>query len=526
MHELFDKVSEFIWGVWRYRWTALLTAWIVALLGWLMVAQVDARYPATARLFVDSNRILEPLLNDIAVKPNLKQQVSLISKTLLSRPNLEELIDDLDLLSTFDGVTREGLIKALQDDIEILDTNESKSIYVVSYSHEDPQVAIDVVQHMIDIFVSSSQNADRSDNQTAQRFLDIQIEDYEERLIAAEQRLAAFKRKHAGSLPGEAGGFYKRLENLVQLERTAELELQEAINQRNTLRANLAEEERKIRGSARNSSPFDARIRELQGQLDELLVRYTQRHPQVSILEQSIEDLRQQKARAGGGSNNSSRLLQGSIVYQELTTLLAEAEAEVAKLQVRTANYSQRVSNLESTVDSIPAVEAELTQLDRDYETVREQHQILLNKREAARLTGNIEKDSNDTLIRAIDPPFVPSRPTDPDRLLLTALTLIGSIIAGVLIAFFLSLLNPVFYNKRALEHVTQLPVLGVVTLNHSRSERVGNFMKHIKFTALAALLPITCAALLYTLLNNTTLYENLKFSTEGDTTVAALEKQ
>ena len=101
---------------------------------------------------------------------------------------------------------------------------------------------------------------------------------------------------------------------------------------------------------------------------------------------------------------------------------------------------------------------------------------------------------------------------------------LIGSVVAGVLVAFFLSLLNPVFYNKRALEHVTQLPVLGVVTLNHSRAERVGNFMKHIKFTVLAALLPITCAVLLYTLLNNTTLYENLKF-TDSETTVASLEK-
>lgn len=525
MHEIFDKVSEFIWGVWRYRWTALFTAWLVALLGWLMVAQIDARYPAKARLFVDSNSILEPLLDGIAVKPNLKQRVSLISKTLLSRPNLEELIDNLDLMSTFDGVTRDGLIKSLQEDISILDTNESKSIYVVSYSHEDPRVAKEVVQHMLDIFVSSSQDADLADNRTTQQFLDVQIADYEQRLISAESRLAAFKRKHAGSLPGEAGGYYERLENLVALERTAQLELQEAINRRNTLQSNLASEERKVRNSSSNSSPYDARIRELQTKLDELLVRYTQRHPQVSILEQSIDDLKQQKARSGGGSNNTSLLLQNSVVYQKLSTLLAEAEAEVAKLNVRTANYSSRVRALESTVDSIPAVEAELTQLDRDYETVKEQHQLLLNKREAARLTSNIDKDSNDVKIRAIDPPFVPSRPTDPDRLLLTALTLIGSVMAGILVAFFLSLLNPVFYNKRALEHVTQLPVLGVVTLNTSRSERVGNFMKHMRFTALAMLLPVTCAALLYTLLNNTTLYENLKFSADGDTTVASLQK-
>ena len=58
MHELFDKLSEFVWGVSRYRWTALAVAWTLALVGWLMVAQVDSKYPATARLFVDTNRVL------------------------------------------------------------------------------------------------------------------------------------------------------------------------------------------------------------------------------------------------------------------------------------------------------------------------------------------------------------------------------------------------------------------------------------------------------------------------------------
>ena len=525
MHELFDKISEFIWGVWRYRWVALLTAWAVALCGWLMVAQIDARYPATARLFVDTNRILEPLLDGIAVQPNVKQKVALISKTLLSRPNLEELIDELDLVSTYDdGMTKDGLIDLLQKKIEIKDANESRSIYIVSYSHTDPQVAIDVVQHIIDIFIGSSRDADVRDNQTTKQFLDIQIADYEGRLIAAEGRLAAFKRKHAGSLPGEAGGFYKRLENLVQLQRTAQLELQEARNRRTTLRNNLSAEENKIRRGASNSTPYDARISELQAQLDELLVRFTDRHPQVSILQQSISDLRSQKALSGGGSTDTSALLQESVVYQKLSTLLAEAEAEVAKLQARASNYTSRVQAVEGTVDSMPAVEAELKQLDRDYETIRSQHETLLNKREAARLTGNIEKDSNDVKIRSIDPPFVPSRPTDPDRLLLTALLLIGSIAIGVAVAFFMSLLNPVFYNRRSLEHLTQLPVLGVVSLSRQPGERVSSLLKHIKFTVLAALLPITCVALLYVLLNNVTLYENLKFNADGDDRVVAMK--
>jgi polysaccharide chain length determinant protein (PEP-CTERM system associated) len=519
MHEIFDKVTEFVWGVWRYRWTALITAWLLALAGWFMVAQIDARYPATARLFVDTNRILEPLLDGIAVQPNVKQRVSLMSKTLLSRPNMEKLIDEHQLdVNPIDGqrIPREDVIEALQDEINIRDVNGGQSIYSLSYSHQDARVAKAVVESLINIFVNSSLNEERVDNQTTQRFLDKQIEQYEGRLIAAERRLAEFKRKHAGSLPGEAGGYYKRMENLVGLERTASLELQEAINRRNTLSNNLAQEERKIVSSASRSTPYDARIRELQGQLDELLVRYTDRHPQVSILQQSIDDLRVQKLNSGSSASNVGLLLQESVVYQKLSTLLAEAEAEVAKLRARSSNYASRVTALRGTVDSIPQVEAELKQLDRDYETVREQHETLLNKREAARLTGNIERDSNDVKIQLLDPPFVPSRPTDPDRLVLNALTLIASITVGVLAAFFLSMLHPVFYNQRSLEHLTQLPVLGSVSLSQRPAERISSLVKHMKFTIIAVLLPIMCVGVVYLQLKNETVYDSFKLAEQA----------
>lgn len=118
MHELFDKLSEFVWGVTRYRWTALAVAWTLALLGWLMVAQVDSRYPATARLYVDTNRILGPLIKDISVQTDVKKQVALMSKTLLSRPNLVELIvkNNLDAeIPSGDQGAYEALIDTLQE---------------------------------------------------------------------------------------------------------------------------------------------------------------------------------------------------------------------------------------------------------------------------------------------------------------------------------------------------------------------------------------------------------------------------
>ena len=516
MHEIFDKIIEFYWGVWRYRWSALIAAWIIALLGWFMIAQIEARYPATARLFVDTNRILEPLLTGIAVQPNAKQRIAIMSKTVLNRTNLNMLIDKHKLDQTPDGLMdRPSAIDELTEGIVITDVNNQKSIYALTYSHADPDVAIGVLESLIDVFISTSFDEERNDNKSAQLFLDKQIEDYALRLTAAEDRLSDFKRENAGSLPGEEGGYYKRRENLVAQQRVSQLELREAINQRDTLRRNLAQEERKITSSARSESPYDARIAEVQAQLDDLLVRFTDRHPQVSILQQSLDDLRLKKltGSGGGASAKTSAALQGSIVYQKLSTLLAEAEGEVSKLSVRDASYQSRLDELAGTIDSIPEVEAKFTQLDRDYETVRAQHSTLLNKREAARITSNIDADTKDIVIRSLDSPFVPARPTDPDKLLLNVLTLLASITLGVLIAFILSILHPVFYNQRSLEHLMNIPVLGSVSLIQKPNERLSSIAKHLKFTSLAILLPIVCFIILYIQITNDGIYESVKLA-------------
>lgn len=527
MHELFDKLSEFVWGVSRYRWTALAVAWTLALLGWLMVAQVDSKYPATARLYVDTNRILGPLLSGIAVQTDVKQQVSLMSKTLLSRPNLEELIERNNLDAEIENEAGyEGLIDALQEQIEIYDTNGTKSLYALEYSHIEPEKALSVVESLVDIFINSTLNEERKDNITAITFIDKQIADYEERLSAAETRLADFKQKHAGSLPGEQGGYYKRMEGLLTQQRTSELGYQEALNKRNSLRQQLRQVEADVLSTASKTSPEDVRIEELQNSLDELLVRYTERHPQVSILRQSIADLEQIKRTNGVSTGNRNSLLQESVVYQEVSTLLARAEADVAQFAARTANYNKRVASLKSTVDSIPLVEKELQDLDRDYNTVREQHRALLNKREAALLTGSVERDSNDVKIRLIDPPFVPTRPTDPDKLLLNALVLVGSVAAGIAAGFFLSLLHPVFYNRRALEHYTSIPVLGGVSLSQKASARFDNTVSNLNFGILAILLPVVFGGLLYMQVKNSPIYDSLKINAfSGTKTVSMLDQ-
>lgn len=491
MHAKLDKIFEHLWGIWRYRWTALSIAWVLAMAGWVAVGLMQHRFEAKARLFVDTNEVLDGLIEDIAVKQDIKSRISLISRTMRSRPNLEKLVEltglDRDVKNNRE---RELLIGGLEKEIAIYDGVGNQAFYTVTYAHVDPAMALSVVETMIDLFVNSTIGDDLEHNNTTQTLLDKQISSYEMRLGESEQRLSAFKKKHAGAMPGEAGGYYQRLETANSGLRTAALELREAENRQAVLARQIRNERPTIRtGTVSTGGVIESRIDALQDKLDALLVRYTDKHPQVSLLKESIASLQADKAAmmaSGATVARSGGKIEANKVYQEMRTMLTESEARVAELQVRVENYTGQVKELTDTVDSIPEVEAQLAQLDRDYETVRGKYQELLGKRESARLTQQVDISSADVKFKVVDPPYVPSRPTIPDKRLLSAAVLLGSLAAGAGIALLLSLIRPVFYTRRMLAAATDLPVLGTVMLMETPEELSAKKFNFTLFSLLA----------------------------------------
>ena len=97
MDEIVRRVIIILRGMWAHRWMGLAVAWLVGLaaLGALMVT--PAQYEATARIFVNTDSILRPLMRDITVQPNDDQRIAMLSRVLLSRPNVEKIVQGAGL---------------------------------------------------------------------------------------------------------------------------------------------------------------------------------------------------------------------------------------------------------------------------------------------------------------------------------------------------------------------------------------------------------------------------------------------
>ncbi len=120
MQDLLQQVQTALRGMWKFRWPALILAWVVAIIGTVVVWRIPNQFEATARIYVDTDSILKPLMSGLAVQPNIDQQISMLSRTLISRPNLEKLVRmaDLDLKSD-SKASQEALIEQLAKTIEI-----------------------------------------------------------------------------------------------------------------------------------------------------------------------------------------------------------------------------------------------------------------------------------------------------------------------------------------------------------------------------------------------------------------------
>ena len=179
MEDLVRQALSILKGMWQYRWPALVASWVAAIVGIVVVFKIPDQFEASARIYVDTQSILKPLMAGMTVQPNVQQQVAMLSRTLVSRPNVEKLIRMADLdLKSVSKMEQEELIARLTQDIQIRNTGRD-NLYTLNFRDTDPEKAKRVIQSLVSIFIESSLGASRKDTDSARTFLAEQIKQHE-----------------------------------------------------------------------------------------------------------------------------------------------------------------------------------------------------------------------------------------------------------------------------------------------------------------------------------------------------------
>src|ERR1044072_235680 len=174
--------------LWRYKWLSVGLAWLICVIGWPVVSLIPPKYESSARVYVNADQYLTPLLRGLATDVDPRRQVEYLQRTLLSRPNLEQVIHlsnlDLSPSSKISEKEREELLLQLAKNIRL--TAQGPNLFNITYQTPNPTIAKDVVQGLLTIFAENTTGGNRREMENAKRFLDQQIQNYAAQRGAAE----------------------------------------------------------------------------------------------------------------------------------------------------------------------------------------------------------------------------------------------------------------------------------------------------------------------------------------------------
>src|SRR5258708_4313042 len=252
MNEIYRQILGYASSLWRKRWYIALIGWAVCIPGWIAVMQLPDRYESQARIYIDTDSLLSPLLRGISVESNVGQQVDFMQRTLLSRPNIEKLtrMAALDLRARTEG-ERDALFKDVAKRIQIVQ-NQGRNLFAASYAAPSPETAQRVVQSLLSIFTEINVGASRTDIEKAQQFLDVQVAQYEKQLHDAEERLAEYKKSHLDVLSRAGGSFQQSLDTVRGQRTELQGQLEEAKSRcrRRSPRSTYVSRKRKSRSTS------------------------------------------------------------------------------------------------------------------------------------------------------------------------------------------------------------------------------------------------------------------------------------
>ncbi len=494
LHDLFQHLLLEVRATWRYRWHALIVAWCVMIAGALLVFSLPNKYVANAQLYADTEALTNPLLSGVAVRPDVRERLQIITHTLLSRPNLEAVADKTGLsLRATTPADKDALLADLGAAVTVKDAG-TKGLYNLSYTDPDRHMAQKVVQAFLQILMNATLGANTASAETAQNFLQQQVHVYSDRLNEEEKKLAAFQKANVGYIPSQGGSsYFARLQG-------AQAQLQNLQAQYDTAVASRAATQQQMRSmaSGSSSSGIDPRTQEIDKQiaaykqrLNTLLLSYTNEYPDVISTRRMIAQLQARREALQKDSAGASMMgvVSDNPVYQDMQKSLYSTQVNIRTLATQIALQKRQIADLKSNVDKISDVQATLQRLTRNYDITKKQYDQLVTRLNTAQLSQDATQSGNNLNFRVINPPVVPLLPVSPKRGLLLLLVFALAVAMGGGFAYFMHRIRPVFVSLKSLREFGDYPVLGALSLIVSRSRRQDERREVIGFCTGAGLL-------------------------------------
>ena len=431
--------------LWARRWSAMLAAWAACLAGWIAVAALPNKYASQAQIYVDTDNLLKPLLRDMAVQPDVNSNIELVRRTLLSPESLVDAVKALDGDLPRDQALAEA--SAIAGAVSLIPDRNAHNLFTVSFRAHDPKRAQAVVEHIVQLFIRRTRGISEDAVRQSRNFIDEQIKTYEARLRDAEEQLAAFQRAHAQEIADLSPQAFAQQQQTLEAQISQLTATYESkIWQRDQLKTDLARTPPTLsatQGAALSSlTPDQQRLEKMKADLAAMQQIYKDNYPDIVTLKRQIAlaeegtSAAQQPAvkRKAGTVTEAGRA--SNPAYRAIEEELRRVQADIVGTDRQVKAQRARLEQLRREHAGVPEVEQELAALNRDYDVLKKNYAGLIERRETANLTQNIETQGSAVAFRVIEKPSSSATPVWPPRKLLYPAVALMGVVVGLGLAF------------------------------------------------------------------------------------------
>ncbi|MGY3038778.1 polysaccharide chain length determinant protein (PEP-CTERM system associated) [Rhodanobacter sp. TND4EL1] len=389
-----------------------LTALVIGLL-W------PKKYEASTTILAQESSIITPLMEGAAATTGNKNRAGIARDVIFSRKVMNEILVSGGWMASHPSpIEQDRLIEGIKARTRVQTARDN--LITITYFDSDPKRAFEVTRQLAHLFISESLASKQRESRDAYDFINSQVEAYRKKLTDAEGKLKAYRDANADARPGSEADTASRISQLRTQIENNRMDLMEKRSQAAALQSQLSGES-EVTAVQTTEGVYQTQLAELQGQLDKLLLVYTDQYPDVIRIRHQMDDLRRQLAQANQRKQNArlagtpvplDNSMQMNPLYQQLRIQLSAARGDAAATAARVgASESMLQSELERS-KRIASSENVTSELTRDYNVNRDVYQDLLKRRENARVSMNLDDEQRGLTFLIQNPALMPLTPS------------------------------------------------------------------------------------------------------------------
>src|SRR5438094_1058747 len=474
--------EDFLRIAWRRKWVILIPFVVASVTTFMIVKHLPNRFQSKTLILVVPQRVPDSYVHSTVSAP-IEDRLRSMKEEILSRSRVERSMDDFNRYpDERRRLSTEDVVEKMRREI-VVDTVKGDS-FTVSYTAGDAKEAMHVTARLASMFIEESLRDRVVLAEGTSTFLESQLEDARQRLVAHEKKLEAYRERYAGELPTQ-------LQSNLQIEHSAETQLQTMVESINRDRDRKILQERLLADAGQFTDPTEIpatapaaasapagtsnvdQLEAARNTLRDLELRLKPAHPDIARARRAVHDLELKvaadanKAAAKGGLPvpltaaqlaQRNKLREVRLEIQNLDEQIVRKQAEQRRLENVIATYQQRIA-------AVPTHESELTELMRDYETLKKTYESLLSRKEDSKIAANLERRQIGEQFKILDPAVEPERPISPQRLQLDILGSLLGLAFGLGLAALLEYLDTTLKTEEDVIEALMLPVLALIPM-------------------------------------------------------------